>query len=80
MSLVKPKLRQFCKAAMRTIHRFHLHVVRWAQKMGPDRKGSRMPAAGPGAQCAVGTLCAQHAKMDRPGNRVFRWEWEDGKP
>jgi hypothetical protein len=37
----------------------------------PDRQCSR--------RAALGTLCAQHAKMDRQGNRVFRWEWEDGK-
>lgn len=38
----------------------------------PDRQCSR--------HATVGTLCTQHAKMDKPGNRVFRWDWEDGKP
>ena len=38
----------------------------------PDRQCSR--------RATVGTLCTQHAKMDKPGNRVFRWEWEDDGP
>jgi hypothetical protein len=32
----------------------------------PDRQCSRA--------ATVGEFCAQHAKMDKPGDRVFRWD------